>query len=123
MAYREPSDRVDGIDPEATAIAELNRRARRLRAMIHVPTLLVGIVLGGVLYGVLRDWQFETRGAHIPWLTGVMSFVPTFGGSFWLAPRLADAVARPALARWRAELTKKYDLDPAEFAELTRLLD
>ena len=91
--------------------------------MIHLPTLLLGIVAGGVLYTVLRDWQFETRGAHIPWLTGVMSFVPTFGGSFWLAPRLADVVVRPALARWRAELAKKYELDPAEFAELTRLLD
>jgi hypothetical protein len=123
MVYRAPGDASEPIDPEAAAIAELSRRAGRVRALIHVPVLLVGILAGVLLYTVLRDLQFARNGAHIPWLTGVASFVPTFGGSFWLAPRLSTVVVRPALARWRAELAKKHGLDLVELQEMTRLLE
>ena len=123
MAYREPTEPAEGADPEAAAIAVLRSRARGLRTAIHVPLLLGGIAAGGVLYVVFRDWQFATRGAHFPWLTAVCSFVPTFGGSFWLAPRLADFVVGRLLPRWRATLAQKHGLDPDELAETTRLLE
>ena len=122
MPYRDPSEQPDETDPEAAAIAVLRTRASRVRTAIHVPLLLAGIAGGAVLYVVLRDLQFALNGAHIPWLTGVLSFVPTFGGSFWLAPRLADAVVRRALPTWRAALAKEHGLDPAELEETTRLL-
>ena len=123
MAYREPTDPSEGADPEATAIAVLRSRAKRLRTAIHVPLLLFGIASGVVLYVVFRDWQFATRGAHFPWFTAVCSFVPTFGGSFWLAPRLADLVVGRFLPRWRAKLANEHGLDPEELAETTRLLE
>jgi hypothetical protein len=123
VAYREPSDPTEESDPEAAAIAVLRSRAGRLRKAIHIPLLLSGIAAGAVLYVVLRDWQFDTRGAHIPWLTGMMSFVPTFGSSLWLAPRVADAVVRRFLPGWRAQLAQKHGLDPEELAETTRLLE
>ncbi len=123
MTYREPSDRADEGDPEAAAIAEISRRARRLRAVFHVPLLLLGIAGGGFLYIVLRDVQFATRGAHMPWLTATLSFFPMFGGSLYVAPRVANFFVRHALVRWRAELAKTYDLDAAQFEETTRLLE
>src|SRR5690348_6020504 len=104
MAYRDLAEKPDEPDPEGLAIAEITRRTSRLRACIHVPLLLLGIVAGGFAYGVLRDLQFAARGAHIPWVTGIMSFFPTFGGSLWLAPRIADLFAKRALRGWRADL-------------------
>jgi hypothetical protein len=124
VPYREPSEKADEPDdPEGLAIAELTRRTSRLRAFIHVPLLLLGIVGGVVAYGVLRDLQFAARGAHMPWLTGIMSFFPTFGGSLWLAPRIADFAAKRALRGWRVELAQKHGLDLAQFEETTRLLE
>jgi hypothetical protein len=123
VAYRAPSERADEGDPEEAAIAELTRRCRRLRGVFHVPILLLGLVAGPFVYIALRDYQFETRGAHMPWLTGVVAFVPTFGGSLKLAPYVADFFVRRALVRWRAELATKYDLDLAQLAETTKLLE
>lgn len=123
MTYREPGEQPDQPDPEGLAIAELTRRTSRLRAFILVPLLLLGIAAGGVAYVVLRDLQFASRGAHIPWLTGIVSFFPTFGGSLWLAPRVANFVTRRALRGWRAQLAQKHGLDLAQFEETTRLLD
>ena len=123
MPYREQSEKPDEPDPEGLAIAEISRRTSRLRAFIHVPLLLLGIAAGGVAYGVFRDLQFAARGAHIPWLTGIVSFFPTFGGSLWLAPRIADFFAKRALRGWRAELAQKHGLDLAQFEETTRLLE
>lgn len=123
MVYREPSDVTEEIDHEAVAIAKISRRARRLRAAIQVPLLLVGIACGIVLYFVLRDLQFARSGAHIPWVTGVVSFVPTFGGAFRVAPWVASLVLGPFLTRWRAELATTHGLDVEAFTETTRLLD
>jgi hypothetical protein len=123
VAYREPSDPSEEADPEAAAIAVLRSRAGRLRTAIHVPLILCGIAAGAVMYVVFRDWQFAVRGAHMPWLTAMVSFLPTFGGSLWLAPRIADFFVGRSLPGWRAALAKKHGLDPAELAETTRLLE
>jgi hypothetical protein len=123
VTYRQPSDPDEGLDPEAVAIAAISRRAGRVRAAVVVPLLLAGIGSGAVLYVVLRQLQFEATGAHIPWLTGTVSFAPTFGGAFWLAPRLAGRILRPLLERWRAELATAHGLDLGAFTEITRLLD
>ncbi len=123
VPYREPSEKPDEPDPEVLAIAEITRRTSRLRACIHVPLLLLGIAGGIVSYGVLRDLQYAARGAHMPWFTAMMSFFPTFGGSLWLAPRIADFFAKRALRGWRAELALKHGLDLAQFEETTRLLE
>jgi hypothetical protein len=124
VPYREQSEKPeDEPDPEGLAIAEITKRTSRLRACIHVPLLLLGIGLGGVTYVFFRDLQFAARGAHFPWLTATVSFFPTFGGSLWLAPRIANFFARLALRSWRAELAKKHGLDLAQFEETTRLLD
>ena len=123
MAHRDQGERPDETDPEDLAIAELTKRTSRLRACILVPILLLGIAAGGFAYVFFRDLQFATRGAHIPWLTGIVSFFPTFGGSLWLAPRVADLFVRRALRSWRPELAAKHGLDLAQLEETTRLLD
>lgn len=122
-AYRDPSDRVDLPDPEDAAIARISARARRVRMAIHVPILLLGIATSVVLYIFLRDLQFARNGAHFPWVTGSASFVTGLGGSFVLAPRLANAVVRLLLPGWRRQLARTYDLDLEQFAETTRLLE
>jgi len=123
MAYRVPSEQAEETDPEAMAIAVLRTRASRVRTLIHVPLLLGGILGGGLLYVALRYLQFALSGAHMPWLAGVLAFVPTFGGSLWLAPRLADSVVRMVLPTWRAALAKEHGLDLEAFEETTRLLE
>ena len=123
MAYRDQAEIPDERDPEGLAIAELVKRTSRLRACIHVPLLLLGIAAGGFAYVALRDLQFAARGGHMPWLTGIVSFFPTFGGSLWLAPRIADFIAKRALRGWRADVARKHGLDLAQLEETTRLLE
>ena len=123
MPYRDPSEPPDEIDPEAKVIALLRTRASRVRTVIHVPLLLLGVLGGAAMYIVLRDLQFARNGAHMPWLTAILAFVPTFGSSLWAAPRLADFVVRKTLPRWRASLAKEHGLDLAELEETTRLLE
>ena len=123
MPYRDQAEPPEETDQESLAIAELTRRTGRLRACILVPLLLLGIVAGGFAYVFFRDLQFASRGAHIPWLTGIVSFFPTFGGSLWLAPRIADFFVRRALRSWRPELAAKHGLDLAQLEETTQLLD
>jgi hypothetical protein len=122
MTYRDPSERIEPEDGEALAIAEIGRRAQRTRKIIIVPFLAVGVACSVVLYVLLREWQFAANGAHIPWLTGVLSFTPSFGGSLMLAPRLANSVVALMLPRWRSALAREHGLDEAAFEETTRLV-
>lgn len=123
MTYRSPSLVPEHDDPEALAIRELSRRATRLRTAIVVPVILLGLLGGGFLYGFLSVVQMERLGGHYVWLTAIASFVPTFGASFRVAPRLADRIVRPALRRWRTELAKAHGLDESVLEETTRVLD
>ena len=123
MPYRGAGLRIEPRDPEAAAIAILRQRVTRVRVGIFVPLILAGLVAGGLLYAVFRDWQFERRGWHFPWATAIMAFVPTFGGALRFGPRLTNAVVRRLLPRWRADLAREYRLDPAELEAMTRLLE
>ncbi len=122
MVYRKPSDAEEPPDQEALAIAELGRRAQRLRSIIVVPLILLGVAAGFYTYGELRDWQLDARGAHMPGLTAVASFVPTFGASLWLSPRVANALAARVIPRWRAAIARKYGLDARVFEEMTKFV-
>jgi hypothetical protein len=122
MAYRDPSSVREPTDPQLAAVAELGRRVTRTRIVILVPTVLGGIALGGLMYVVLRDWQFAHRGAHSPWITAVLSLVPTFGASLVLAPKIAQAVLRVLFPRWLSSLARAHELDEAELEETTRFL-
>jgi hypothetical protein len=124
VAYRHPGDVPDEPpDREAAAIQELGRRAGRVRSSVIVPMLLTGIAMGALLYDVLAELQYAWRGAHIPWVTGMMSFAPTFGAVLKVAPRVADAVVRRRLPRWRKSLAEEHGLDLAQLEETTRLLE
>lgn len=123
MSYRSPSPIPEHDDPEARAIQELSRRTARLRTAIVVPVMLLGLLAGALLYGFLSTLQLERLGGHYVWLTAIVSFVPTFGASFRIAPRLADRIVRPALRRWRTELAKAHGLDEALLEETTQVLD
>jgi hypothetical protein len=122
MAYRAPGECEEPIDGEAAAIEELGRRARALRHAVHVPVLLGGIVLGVVAYIVLRALILAHLGAHVPWITGLLTVAPVFILAFRLAPRLGDALAARALPRWRAEVARRYGLDEVTLAETTQFL-
>jgi hypothetical protein len=122
MTYREPDERLEPIDAEAAAVAELSRRARLLRQAVHLPVLLAGIALGVALYFAVREAILAALGAHIPWLTGAITVGPVFALAFWLAPRIGDLVAARTLPAWRAALARKYGLDEQAFAETTQFL-
>lgn len=123
MTYREPGSAPDERDPEATAIEEIGRRAARMRRVVIVPLLLLGIVMGGLLYELLAELQYAWRGAHMPWVTGLLAFAPTFGGALRLAPRLADLAVRHRLPGWRRSLAEEHGLDLAQLEETTRVLE
>src|SRR5262245_50314260 len=122
MTYRSPGEREEPIDGEAAAIEELGRRARALRHAVHVPVLVAGIVLGVAAYVALRELMLAYLGAHIPWITGVLTVAPIFVLAFRVAPRLGDALAARALPRWRTEIARRYGLDEATLAETTQFL-
>jgi hypothetical protein len=94
-----------------------------LRTAIVVPVMLLGLLAGALLYGFLSTLQMERLGGHYVWVTAIVSFVPTFGASFRVAPRLADRIVRPALRRWRTELAKAHGLDEALLEETTQVLE
>ena len=123
VTYREPSTPHDDPDHEAVVIQELGRRVGRMRMAIIVPLLLAGIGLGGLLYELLAELQYAWRGAHMPWVTGIIAFAPTFGGIFKLAPYIADAAVRRRLPVWRRTLAAAHGLDLAQLEETTRLLE
>jgi hypothetical protein len=123
MTYREPGSVSEETDPEAAVLQEIGRRAARLRMGIIVPLLLVGLVMAGLLYDLLAELQYAWRGAHMPWLTGIAAFAPTFGGMLRLAPRIADAAVRNRLPGWRRTLAQENGLDLAQLEETTRLLE
>ena len=123
MTYRQPATPTEESDPEEAAIQEIGRRAGRLRLVIIVPLLLLGLVSAGLLYELLAELQYAWRGAHMPWLTGMLSFAPTFGGALKLSPRVADAAVRRRLPVWRRGLAEKHGLDLAQLEETTRLLE
>ena len=95
--------------------------------MIIVPLLLLllllGLALGAVLYDLFAELQYAWRGAHMPWLTGLASFGPTFGGVLRLAPRVANAAVQRCLPGWRRSLAERHGLDLAQLEETTRLLE
>lgn len=123
MAYRDPATVEEESDPEAIAVQELGRRAGRLRMAVILPLIFLGIAAGGMLYEILAELQYAWRGAHMPWVTGIVAFAPTFGGVLRLAPRVADAVVRTRLPRWRRSLAEMHGLDLAQLEETTRLLE
>lgn len=123
MIYREPATAPDESDPEAIALEEIGRRAGRVRMAIILPLIFVGIAAGGLLYDLLAELQYAWRGAHMPWVTGLVAFAPTFGGVLRLAPRVADAVVRRRLPTWRRGLAEKHGLDLAQLEAMTRLFE
>jgi hypothetical protein len=122
MTYRSPSAPDEPIDAEAAAVAELGRRAKRLRTAVHLPVLLLGIALGVVAYVVARAAILACLGAHVPWLTGALTVGPIFALAFRLAPRISDALAARVLPRWRADVARRYGLDESALAETTQFL-
>jgi hypothetical protein len=124
VTYRQPASiPEEPEDLEAVAIQEIGRRAARVRKAIIVPMLLLALGMGAMLYDVFAELQYAWRGAHMPWLTGIAAFVPTFGGMLKIAPRIADAVVRLRLPVWRRSLAEQHGLDLAQLEETTRVLE
>ena len=107
---------------EEAAIVELVTKTKAVRAIIIVAHVLLGVLLGSVLYSLLEDWQMEHRGGHIPYVTGMISMLPTFGAMLRLAPFAVRAVIRVLVPVWRRTIAAKYGLDLASFEELTTLI-
>ena len=122
MPYREgASPRSPIADAEGAAIRELVVRTRWMRAIVITVVTLAGVLGGALLYDVLSTWQLEHRGAHVPYVTGVVSFLPTFGLALKLAPYVARGVLRSFMPGWRRALAKRHGLDAAVFADVTSL--
>lgn len=123
MSYRAPSSPDEPADQELSAIQKLQGRIKFVQLLVVIPLILGSVVLGAVLYPVLRDFQLERSGGHILWVTASMAMMPTFGAAIVLAPRIARAVVARFLPQWRRELARAHDLDLALFEETTRFLD
>jgi hypothetical protein len=111
VPYREPTDVSEPPDPELAAARDLHARAERIRKLVVVPTVLLGLAGGVVGYMVLREVFFAAFGAHQPLLTGVLGMLPPFLLSFRAAGAISDALVRRASPRWQRELAAHYTLD------------
>ena len=119
--YRTPDLRPEPTDVEAAAIAELARRARRVRMRLLVPGIVLSLVVGAVLAVAVREAQFVVLNAHFPYATAFM-VAPVVGFGIRGAQRLADGAVGVRARAWRAELVAKHGLDAESLEELTRFL-
>lgn len=120
-SYRSPDARPEPPDLEADAIAELVARAKRVRARVLVPGIVLA-VLGGVALAItVREVQFVLLNAHFPYVTAFV-VAPVVAFAMQRVSRLADAAVRLRSPAWRAELATRHGLDGESLEELTRLL-
>ena len=124
MAYREGAFPLsEHRKAEDAAIAALVLRTWRVRAVTITVVTLCGVLCGALFYDLLSTWQLARRGVHIPFVTGVMSFVPTFGAALWIAPHVARSFLHLLTPGWRRALAARHGLDAEEFAYVTALSD
>jgi hypothetical protein len=94
----------------------LCRNAARIRMLIVVPCLVVGIAAGIMGYFVVRDMQRGWMHGHVPLLSAVAGMGPPFALAFAAAQWLSDALIRWRRRAWIDTLSARHGV-PAEVLE------
>jgi hypothetical protein len=91
-------------DDEAEAVAELSRRAARIRGSVALGCATVGILAGMVGFLLLRGFLLDWLGGHIPILSGAIGFGGPLLLMFLVGRVLGRALVRARLDGWIGEL-------------------
>jgi hypothetical protein len=112
---------LDGGDAEETAYRELSRRARRIRMLVLVPAIVVGLASGLTGYVLFRVWQLEVNGVHAPVLTGAVGFAAPFLGILQISWILSKRLIRWRTPSWVDELSAYYKVPRERLVEVAAL--
>jgi hypothetical protein len=110
------------VDPEALAMAEVARRARRGRLAVAAPILVAGLALGVAGYVVLREAFFATIHGHVPYLTGALSILPALTLAWSAATAAGRALVRWRAPRWAEEVGAMHGVPRESLAQLASML-
>lgn len=118
MAYREPDVPPDEpVDIEVACARLLHRRAERVRRSIVVPCVLLGLLIGGLLYVAVREAFLALLGFHYYYVTGFVAMLPPMVLSFRGARALGDLFVGRLMPGWTASLADQHGVDHEVLAE------
>ena len=112
----------DPVDAELAAATALHAQARAVRTTAFVVALGNGTAIGAFLYEVLRDYQLDHRGAHIPMVTAVAAFLPSIVLTLGLALALARLYVRRRKGAWTARLAARHGIPADVLSAHARLI-
>lgn len=118
VAYRTPNE----PDAELLCATILHRRAERVRKLVLVPMRLAAFPIGAALYTLVRELFLWRKRAHMPYLTGALSFAPAFVGALRGARRLGDRVARARVESRTSEVAFAHGVSPEILEDHLRLV-
>lgn len=124
--YREsPPGHVSPDSPDTVLLAAqaFERRASRLRTVVIVGCVLLGLAIGTMGYFVLRDLQGALIGMHSPWITGFVSMGMAFPASLRAAQALSRAAVAWRSAAWIAEIAATHGIRTESLEEYTKVLN
>ncbi|MDP1824144.1 MAG: hypothetical protein Q8L48_12905 [Archangium sp.] len=81
------------------------------------PIVTTSVLLGLLLFFLLRDVQLMKFGAHLPALTAVMAWGPVLAGGLVGARFASRALARARRASWIEEVAREHQVNPRVLEE------
>jgi hypothetical protein len=122
MNYRSLGTQIVPADPEATAMAVLSIRVRRLRYLVTSIGIVCALMAGYVTWETLCAIQIGRLGGYYFSLTAAGSCGVTLAIVFRWVPKMTDRVLARVLPGFRLKLVARHQLDAAAFEEMTRFV-
>lgn len=104
-------------DSEARAMAWVGKRVTATRVFIGALGVLVGTVVFGVTYFMLRNAALRSEGRHWPPMSVGISFVLA-AIPVLVAQRVSRLIIRRTLSHWTATAARRFDVPPSVLTEL-----
>lgn len=123
MAYRAnalPVARTDDAGEHA-AILQLAAYAARVKRLVMVPGVVLGLGSAALAFLVLREVQLSMFHVHFPWLSAVAS-APFLAAWLRVAQRAGQRLVQRRAPGWIEELSALYRVPTATLAEYQDLL-
>jgi hypothetical protein len=117
VPYRAPD--LPEPDREPAAIADLDRRVRRLRnvLVLGIFALVIPTCVGG--YDVVQEIQFAMAGRAFIWLNAAIGCGVPLGLGFKLIDRVVPRIVARMVARWLPEIAARHGVMLENLAEYT----
>jgi hypothetical protein len=100
------------VDSEQQAASAIHRRATRIRVVVGVTGMFVGMGIGLLGYLGLRRILLDRIGFHSPYLTALVAMMPPITITVRLATRFSRKLIVELLPSWIEEQARIYGVDP-----------